>query len=185
MRTFIAIDLNTALKKSLEDLIARLRPLGRNVRWVGAAGMHLTLKFLGEIPEQNLSRVESALGDVVKRHRPFTLSLEGTGFFPPGARAPRVLWVGLREVPLLMTLQEDLERAMERLGFAREKREFHPHLTLGRVKIPSDLQPLLLELDKFRKSSFGEMKVERVSFFRSTLKPSGAEYSVLAEFPLE
>jgi 2'-5' RNA ligase len=184
MRTFIAIDLDGPLKKSLEDLIGRLRPHGKNVRWVSAAGMHLTLKFLGEISDQDLSRVESALREAAQKHPQFTLSLEGTGVFPPGQRAPRVLWVGLREVTPLMTLQEDIEGAMERLGFAREKREFHPHLTLGRVRIPSGMQPLLSELDKFRESVFGEMKVERVTFFRSTLKPSGAEYSVLAEFPL-
>jgi len=184
MRTFIAIDLDDSLKRALETLAGELRPFGGSVRWVGAAGMHLTLKFLGEIAEPDAARVSSVLEEVAPRHRIFALVLEGTGAFPPGRRDPRVLWVGVAPGPPLLALQEDIEREMEKLGFEREKRPFHPHLTLGRVKFPSRLDLLVQEMRKHQDQKFGEMSVQEFTFFQSTLKPSGAEYAVLKEFRL-
>ena len=184
MRTFIAIDLDDSLKKALETLAGELRPLAKSVRWVGAAGMHLTLKFLGEIAEADAARVSSALEEVAPPHGVFALVLQGTGAFPPGRRDPRVLWVGVAPGPPLLALQEDIEREMEKLGFEREKRPFHPHLTLGRVKFPSRLDLLIQEMRKYKDQWFGEMSVQKFTFFQSTLRPSGAEYTVLKEFRL-
>jgi len=182
MRTFIAIDLDESLKRALETLVGELRPLAKSVRWVGVAGMHLTLKFLGEISEADSARVSSVLGEIAPRHPNFELVLEGTGVFPPGRRDPRVLWVGMASGPPLLALQEDIEREMEKLGFEREKRRFHPHLTLGRVKFPSRLDLLVQEMGKRQGQKFGGMRVRKFTFFQSTLKPSGAEYTVLKEF---
>lgn len=184
MRTFIAIDLDGPLKKNLEALIDELRPNGKNIRWVNAQGMHLTLKFLGEVLDQDISRLAGLLENLVKSHSAFDLRLQGTGWFPPGRKNPRVLWVGVEADPSIGSLQEDIETAVEKLGFPREAREFHPHLSLGRVKFPSRLELLLSDLEKHRETVFGEMRVLKVILFRSTLKPSGAEYSVLSEFPL-
>jgi 2'-5' RNA ligase len=184
MRTFIAIDLDDALKNSLAALLDELKPLAGNVRWVGASGMHLTLKFLGEIPEAEAAGVSAVLDEVAGRHQPFPLRLLGTGAFPPGRRSPRVFWVGAAPVPTLMSLQEDIEREMEKRGFEREQRPFRPHLTLGRVRYPAPLDSLVKELQRHEQRAFGEMNVQRFVFFRSVLKPSGAEYSVLKEFGL-
>jgi 2'-5' RNA ligase len=184
MRTFIAIDLEAPLKRNLEALIAELRPMGQNVRWVNAEGMHLTLKFLGEIPDLKAGPISDALEHIAGACPAFPLRLKGTGYFPPGRRDPRVLWVGVEGDHRLMVLQKDVEAAMEKMGFEREKRDFHPHLTLGRVKSPGRLGPLLLELDKRQGTDFGGMTVDRVTFFRSTLRPSGAAYSVIAEWRL-
>lgn len=184
MRTFIAIDLDDSLKRALEALAGELRLLARSVRWIGASGMHLTLKFLGEISEADAARVSSVLEEVAPRHQIFGLVLEGTGTFPSGGRDPRVLWVGVASGPPLLALQEDIERELEKLGFEREKRPFHPHLTLGRVKFPSRLDHLVQEMRKHKDQRFGEMSVQKFTFFQSTLKPSGAEYAVLKEFRL-
>jgi len=184
VRTFIAIDLDEALKKSLAALVDELRPLAGNVRWVGNSGMHLTLKFLGEIPEEDAAGISSVLGEIAGRHRPFPLLLQGTGAFPPGRRNPRVFWVGAVPVPGLVSLQEEIEREMEKRGFERERRPFRPHLTLGRVKFPSPLDGLLQELQRHQERMFGEMNVRRFVFFQSILKPSGAEYTVLKELAL-
>jgi 2'-5' RNA ligase len=183
MRTFIAIDLDQKLKKNLESYIARLRPLAENVRWVSPEGMHLTLKFLGEIPESNESRIAGILASIGKRHRPFGLTLQGTGAFP-GGKNPRVLWVGILESPALQALQEEVEEEMEKIGFEREKRAFHPHLTLGRVKFSRPLGDLLRELEARRDHPFGEMEVRKIIFFRSILHPTGAEYRPLEEVAL-
>ncbi len=185
MRTFIAIDLDDGIKKELTALVEEFRPLGKNVRWVSLAGMHLTLKFLGEIAAPASQEVCRTVEQIAGRHPAFPLVLKGTGVFPPGRRDPRVLWVGVAENPSLVGLQADVERGLEELGWEKEKREYHPHLTLGRVKFPSRLDALLAEFEKNRDRSFGGMQVLRVTFFQSTLKPSGAEYSVLAEFRLQ
>jgi 2'-5' RNA ligase len=184
MRTFIAIDLDETLKTNLEALIRVLGPLGHNVRWVSAPGMHLTLKFLGEIPDQDVQGIVSVLEPVVRQYRPFALVLKGTGVFPPGRRNPRVLWVGFDHNPSLSALQQAVDVEMEKLGFERENREFHPHLTLGRVKFPGRMDQLLQELEKSQATVFGDMQVGKVILFKSTLRPSGAEYSILAEFRL-
>jgi 2'-5' RNA ligase len=186
MRTFIAIDLDTGLKAVLEALVGELDrvPDSRNVRWVGTAGMHLTMKFLGEIAEERAVGVSSALEGIAPRHRPFDLILESTGTFPPGRRSPRVLWVGIVPAPPLLAVQEDIEAGMEKLGFPREKRRFHPHLTLGRVKLPARLDHLVQELNKHQGRRFGEMRVNKFAFFQSTLRPSGAVYTILKEFSL-
>jgi len=184
MRTFIAIDLDPSLKKTLEELVGRLRPRAGGVRWVKPAGMHLTLKFLGETREETAGRIKSSLEAITRRHRPFRMRLCGTGVFPEGRKAPRVLWVGVDKSEALECLQEEVEREMEKLGFAREGRAFHPHLTLGRVKDPFRLDSLLEEFRKDASAVFGEMEVRRLTFFQSVLKPDGAEYHVLAECPL-
>jgi len=186
MRTFIAIDLTTGLKASVEALVGELQliPDSRNVRWVGTAGMHLTLKFLGEITEEQSARVSSVLERIVPRHQPFELVLEKTGAFPPGRRNPRVLWVGVVPSPPLQALQEDIEAEMEKLGFPREERRFHPHLTIGRVKFPARLDLLMREMDKHREQMFGEMRVDKFILFQSILRPSGAVYNILKEFGL-
>ncbi|MGB7296372.1 MAG: RNA 2',3'-cyclic phosphodiesterase [Candidatus Aminicenantales bacterium] len=184
MRTFIAIDLDEALKNSLAAFVDELRPLAGNVRWVGASGMHLTLKFLGEIPEADATGISSALEEICRRQRPFPLVLQGTGAFPPGRRNPRVFWVGAVPVPALAALQEEIEREMGKRGFERENRPYRPHLTLGRVRFPAPLDPLILELERHKERLFGEMNVQRLVFFRSLLKPSGAEYTILKELDL-
>ena len=135
MRTFIAIDLEPSLKQNLCDLLRRLKKLNdRSVSWVRESGMHLTLKFLGEIDEDQAVNIAEILKNVCSISSSFPLSLRGTGFFPANARNPRVLWIGIIEEPALMNLQACLESELERLGFPKEERPFHPHLTIGRIK---------------------------------------------------
>lgn len=185
MRTFIAIDLDSQLKKNLSLLIAKLNTGTKNIKWVGEEGMHLTLKFLGEISEEKVQNIKDILKKISTQVTSFPLKLKGTGFFPPNKKNPRVLWIGVEEEPTLGNLQDRVEGELDRIGFPREKRKFHPHLTLGRVKSPSHIQEIMNELERQRESSFGEMIVKKMTFFQSTLKPSGAEYTVLSEFELQ
>ena len=183
LRTFVAIDLHPEIKKSLSHLIDELKMLrSQNIKWISLQGMHLTLKFLGEIRGEMTSEIENVLNRISKKYCNFTLKFKGTGFFPPGRRNPRILWIGIEENNLLNDIQSELEKEMEKLGFPREQRSFHPHLTLGRVKSPYHLGPVLSLLEQYREKEFGEMIVKKITFFKSTLKPTGAEYSVLSEF---
>jgi len=188
LRTFFAINLNHEIKKTLSLLIDELDKLdmgNKKIKWVKHEGMHLTLKFLGEIGREKVSHIETALKRISEKFGPFVLEFKGTGYFPPGKKNPRVLWVGIEEEKILMALQAQLEGEMEKLGFPRERWKFHPHLTLGRVKTFSSLSQTLLLLEKYREKNFGKMKVEKITFIQSTLKPTGAEYSVLSEVELK
>jgi 2'-5' RNA ligase len=185
MRTFIAINLDPEIKRGLTQLIDELktrRTESRGIRWVRPEAMHLTLKFLGEIGEDKIPRIEGALRGISEKYSPFSLKIKGTGYFPPKSKAPRVFWVGIEEEGILERLQIQVEEEMERLGFPKEQRKFHPHLTLGRVKISSNLRGILDLLEKYKEKILGEMEVQKMTFFRSVLKPTGAEYSVLSEF---
>lgn len=185
MRTFIAIDLSPEIRTSLAGLLGRLAPLSREVKWVGRDSMHLTLKFLGEIDETKAKSVEGLLESLIQKYEPMLLTLRGTGSFPPGSRTPRVLWVGVQASPSLTLLQEEIEAGSEGLGFARENRPFSPHLTLGRIKSPAGLASVLQEFEQFQETAFGEMVAKHLTFFQSKLKPSGAEYSIIREFPFK
>ncbi len=185
MRTFIAIDLEPEIKKTLSVLIGELDKGHKNVRWVKREGMHLTLKFLGEISGDKVPEIEDILKAISKKFEIFPLKFKGTGSFPPGMKNPRVLWVGTEEEETLAALQALLEEELEKLGFPRERRKYHAHLTLGRVKSLFNIQETVSLLEKYRDRNFGEMKVKKISFIQSTLKPTGAEYSILSEFELK
>ena len=184
MRTFIAIDLEPGLGPALQGLVRALKATRADIRWAQTNGLHLTLKFLGEIDEEKAAVVKRILGEVVGRHASFPLRLEGTGAFP-GEHRPRVLWAGFAVEPGLLAFHEELEHELEREGFRREERPFHPHLTLGRVKGPGRIREAMLELEKHRNGSLGEMPVHKVALFESRLRPEGAEYSVLADYELK
>jgi len=180
VRAFIAIDLDPGIKTALEALVRALKPTRADVRWVGPPGMHLTLKFLGEIDAGRADRIGQVLSIVVGRHAAFPLRLEGTGAFP-SERSPRVLWAGLAAEPRLLALQSDLETALEAEGFDREARPFSPHLTLGRVKGPARMREAMAELERHRGDVFGGMTVRKLTLFESRLLPQGAEYRIVAE----
>jgi len=183
MRAFVAIELTPELKSTLADLVRRLQRINRGgIGWVRETGMHLTLKFLGEIEEIRAGAVGTAMDEAASATRPLPLEVRGTGYFP-GGRSPRVLWAGFSPAPELDALQARLEAGLEALGFERESRPFHPHLTLGRVRSAAGIRDILTELDLRRQTSFGTMTAARIVLVRSVLKPSGAEYSVLKESP--
>lgn len=180
MRAFVAIDLEPGIREPIQALILALKATRADVRWAQPGGLHLTLKFLGEIDESRASRVKTVLGEVAARHRAFPLRAEGTGVFP-GERAPRVLWVGFAAEPGLMALQADLEQALEAEGFEREERPFRPHLTLGRVKGPARIGDAVAELERRGRETFGGMTAGKIALFESRLGPGGAEYKIVAE----
>ena len=179
MRAFIAIDLPEEIHAALSRQQAEFRALSPDARWT--RGIHLTLKFLGEISDDKARAVtETLLG--LGPFQNFSVEVRGFGFFPD-ARRPKVFWVGLKAPPDLLKLAEEVEGAMEKLGFAREQRAYSPHLTLARFKIPKPQPALKGLVAQLSETSLGQFEVSEFFLFESTLSPHGAEYHKVARFP--
>lgn len=184
MRSFIALDFDDDIKNNVNRYVERWRRQVTGVKWVGNHGLHLTLKFLGEIDDDTLSATRLAVEAVAAHHSPFLIKLKGTGSFPPRSRSPRVLWIGLETTPALSALHGDMERELELRGFPRETHAFHPHLTIGRVKKSPLPENISEEFHQDHETTFGEMSLRKITIFQSILMKSGAEYSPLAEINL-
>ncbi len=182
MRTFIAIPLPDTCRETLEKIQRPMRALGADVRWTSIASIHLTLKFLGEIDPATVPQLASAVRAATAT--PFGLCLRGLGAFPD-LHNPRVVWCGVQgDVRELESLQSGVESACEQLGFERERKTFHPHLTLGRVNGKRNLQPLLdyIRIGSELESAFA---ADRVNIYKSDLTPRGAIYTILASIALQ
>jgi len=185
MRTFVAVDLDDRLKTHFVHLINKLDPGDGSVKWITRLGMHITLKFLGEISESQKSDVERVLNEVTNKNSSFSLQCRGAGTFPHNSKNPRVLWIGLDKNQALDTLHRDIEEGMAGLGFPKDNRLFHPHLTLGRVKKKGQLNTVLSRFQPYHHEHFGEIIVKKVIYYKSILKPAGAEHTVLSEHELK
>ena len=184
IRTFIAIKLPDAVTTSISEVQERIRSHGIKLRWVKPENIHITLKFLGDIKEDDIESVTAVIYDSAKSRGPISLCAKGIGVFP-GLKRPRVVWVGIAgQLESLLGLKNSLEQGLEGLGFDKDKRPYRGHLTLGRVKgriDPKKLGGALKQCDGFTSETFC---AENVVFFKSELKPTGAVYTALARVPL-
>ena len=183
MRCFIAIDMSGDIKKAIADVIERCGEKSKAVRWVTVENIHLTLKFLGDVKEDLIPDIEKGLAEISMRHGTLDVNIRGAGAFP-NFKYPNVLWIGMDESEDLKRLYYDIEESMSGLGFEKEDRKFSPHLTIGRVKDRKGIEPVIKELYTFKDAFFGSIEVKEVLLMRSILKPTGAEYSKIADFKL-
>jgi 2'-5' RNA ligase len=184
IRSFIAIELPEEAKEGLARLRKELeRGEHKFVKWVDPGGIHLTLKFLGNIPSKRVAEITEAIKEAAQGISPFHLEISGLGAFP-SLRQARVLWVGIGgEVDKLSRLQQNIDSTLAALGFAKEERPFVPHLTLARIRQGASPP---------ERRSFGELvgsttfedkypvEVEAVRLMRSQLTPAGAIYTCLS-----
>ncbi len=183
VRSFIALDLPGAVRRQLEALIRELAQSGAQVGWVRPEGIHLTLKFLGNVDLELIERIKPVLAGIGERTETVHIEPAGCGAFP-AVNQPRVVWVGLGgESGSLAVLQGEVEAAMAPFGFAPEDRPFRPHLTLGRVKGRKHiyaLQQILLARQGFTAEPFD---VAELVLYKSDLRPDGARYTPLFRAP--
>jgi len=199
IRAFLAVELPVSLRQALAQVQAdaknRLsRELSPRMRlqWVRPDAIHLTLKFLGDIPESHIADLQAAVGAALRAVTPFAIDVAGLGVFPD-LRAPRVLWVGLSSglgggSPLgaLSQLTAKVEQSVAVLGYPPESRPFNPHLTLARIKEGAkEVGRALARIGLLEgKAPLGQFEVRAVALMRSELKPSGSVYTKLWEVPL-
>ena len=183
MRLFVAAEIPPEARLRAKEIQAALSDLPLRVRWTRPEGIHLTFKFLGEVAEERLGRIEPALQGACAASRRFRLTARGVGAFPDRG-VPRILWLGLQGgVAAAARLWDAIEAAMDRCGFPREARPFHPHLTLGRV-VEGPGSGWEAVLTRHRDDTAGEFAVDGCALFRSHLHPSGARYEALQRFAL-
>jgi len=151
------------------------------VRWVAAENIHLTLKFLGDVSTNNIQVLTELLEAETANQKPMVISVGGVGAFPK-IRSPRVIWVGVEAPQELVALQRQIDSHTARIGYARDRRPFSPHLTLGRVSrnaTPQDVRKIGDVLASQKIGYLGVARMRAVHLYRSDLKPSGAEYTKL------
>ncbi len=188
-RVFVAVHLPEPQRAALELTISSLRESGLSkVRWVRPEGVHLTLKFLGDIPASQIEAVGVAMRDAAKESSPFHLALGTLGAFPNLGRA-RVLWCGVQgDKGSLSQLQERTETGLEAVGYPRENRPFSPHITLGRLREggrPPDVDLLQQALDACAPRLHDWWLVEDVCLMQTVLMPGGSRYEVIATATLD
>jgi 2'-5' RNA ligase len=196
-RLFLAVPVPDDVRELVASLTDELAARDWPVRWVTAGSAHLTLHFLGETPPERAELLRLGLPAVVSRHQPFNLRTAGLGVFP-NQRRPRVLWLGLHgPVHRLNTLQQSIGGALRDLDFAPDDGEFHPHITLGRVRdsgtpamplreLPEQIRHLLAlrGIDAPEAPAPRPLPVQEVELVRSHLSHAGARYETIARFPL-
>ncbi len=186
LRTFLAIDLPSALHSAIgqkEDKVSRELS---GVNWVKPGNLHLTLKFIGDTPESKIDEIKKVMEEAVKLTGSFVITLRGFGVFPD-KRLPRTVWTGVEgETMVLESLASHIESALVPLGFSKEDRPYRPHLTLARIK--KDQRAMGMAIEKagilFDPFIFGRLLVEQVTLFKSDLRPTGSVYSKLWAVPL-
>lgn len=184
MRTFIAIGLSRETRSAIADLTAEIPSNLGKITWVRPDRMHLTLKFLGEIKERLREPVAARLAEACGASKSFSFDLKSIGCFP-GARRPRVIWVGLEgNLKPLLNLQRKIDESLAELGFEPEKRRFSPHITLGRVRGPINSGLLETVIRENEGRPLGREAVREIVFMKSVLSPQGPAYTPLARVPL-
>ncbi len=183
LRCFIAVDIPEQIKRGIGETVAVFKKYNADVKWVVHENLHLTLKFLGKTPEDLLPRIGESLSEIALSYEPFCIRIYGMGVFP-NSKFTRVIWVGIEDSDSIENLQRDIESAMESLGYPKEGRKFHPHLTLGRVRSQKGMAHVIHELDTLKNKDFGSIGISNIRLMQSELRPKGAQYSCLQEIPL-
>lgn len=183
LRLFIAIETPPEIRPQIGAIRDRLKSSSADVKWEPDDKLHATLKFLGNTDEKLLPEIVYYIEGVGRESACLSLKYAGVGCFP-NRRAPRVIWVGTEDLKgSLNPLQQEIEAALLPLGFEREDRKFHAHVTLGRVKSEKRIQSLLRMMES---TTFESQPVEirEVALIKSELKPNGSVYTTLKTIPL-
>jgi RNA 2',3'-cyclic 3'-phosphodiesterase len=180
MRLFVALDLSDSVRAALAKFCEKLRAEFPAARWVRGEGIHVTLKFIGEVDDDRVEKIEKSLS-IVDSAGPVEMSFRGTGFFPD-ERRPRVFWIGIDATPNLAEIAAQVETQLEPLGIARESREFKPHLTLARIEESRGIEKLRDAIRRYGPVQFGTVRTNEMYLYRSELGRGGARYTRVKTF---
>jgi len=180
-RGFIAIDINA--NPSVVEFEKEITGTGADVKLVEPQNIHITLKFLGDIEEDQIDEIEQIMKDSVKEIKSFTIKLKGTGVFP-NQNYIKVIWIGIKEAQPIETIAMNIDEKLSELGFKKEKRGFSPHLTIGRVKTAKNKQQLIKTIQNYVDLEFSVQEINSIRLLRSDLTPRGPIYTIIKEVKL-
>lgn len=184
IRTFIAIQIPADIRNKISTFQGELKAVGKGVGWVKPQNIHLTLKFLGETDEKIIDAIEGKIKEAAAGINLFEIKVHGVGAFP-NMKRPRVIWIGAEcENNVLSTIAGRLDRNLESLGFQSENRKYTAHLTLGRVKDPRNIEPVMEKVESNSNFEAGLFKAEQIELIKSDLLPKGAVYTSLVKVEL-
>jgi len=179
LRTFIAVPINFHIQNAIGHIQNDLKKVGADIKWVNPKNIHITLKFLGEISSDKIENVSKILHDVIVPKEPFSMPFSTLGAFPKIER-PKVLWIGNNSTSKRITeIAQELEEALEKIGFEKEKRKFEPHLTIGRVRSPINKFALSKKIKKYEIRKELMQDITEVNLYKSTLRSHGPLYEIL------
>ncbi len=194
MRIFVALDIDDAIRQRIQRFMEGLSGFAPDARWVRPESLHVTLKFIGEKPQEVVEKIKQALSSV--RADPVEMNFHGYGFFPT-TKAARVFWVGIESGPQLAAMARAIDQSLNILGIPQEEHPFTPHLTLarggGRSGAPhrekgdvpnKNFHRLLEKLEGFPAPEFGTMAAHEFFLYQSQLSQGGSRYTKIASFPL-
>lgn len=179
IRSFIAVEIPEGVQAQIGQLQQKFKNLQGNIKLVKSENIHLTLKFLGDIDQSQLNKIKEKIDDTAKISKKFEIKICGIGVFPK-LDFPRIIWVGIEDDEKhIEKIYQNLEDGLSKIGFEKEKRAFHSHLTIARIKYLKDKVELkkILETTQFIISE--QITVNEISLFKSTLTPKGAIYTLL------
>ena len=185
-RTFLAIPIPVGAEYPalVERLQHNLEHERRNINWCKTNQIHLTLKFIGDTPDQDIPKIIDACQQVAKRHQPFAMDFNRTGIFGSN-HSPRVLWLGMKDEPkALYELEEDILTAFDQIGYLRDRQNFVPHLTVCRIKTLVDKPFFQQVYQGIEQKTYLQANVNEIVYFQSFLQPTGAFYKTLKRIPL-
>ncbi|MFA4661957.1 RNA 2',3'-cyclic phosphodiesterase [Pyrococcus kukulkanii] len=182
MRAFIAIDVSEEVRDAIVKAQDFIGTKEAKIKFVERENLHITLKFLGEITQEQAEEIKKVLAEIAKRHKKHEVRVKGIGVFP-NPNYVRVIWAGVENDEGIKAIAQDIERELSKLGFKKDK-EFVAHVTIGRVKFVKDKLGLAMKLKELANEDFGTFRVEAIELKKSTLTPKGPIYETLARFEL-
>jgi len=181
IRVFIAVEIDDQIKQKISKLISVFKKSGADAKWADENQMHLTLKFLGNINKDNVQKISGAMSSISNNFKSFTVGFSAIGAFPDTSR-PRVIWLGIdKGAEDLKILNDEIESSLEKLGFAKESRNFEPHLTLARIRSSKNISNLMKLIGETNCGIKDETRIDKLTLFQSSLNSKGAVYSVILE----
>jgi len=154
------------------------------IKWVDINNIHLTLKFLGETPNEQIPNIVEKLGKISLKHSNFSLEFRDIGIFGSSYK-PRMIWIGVEENKVLLSLAKDILIGMDDIGFKRDRQNFVPHLTLGRIKFIDDKNRFQQIITKYSSTKMEKQEITEFNLYESILKREGPEYKLIESFNLK
>jgi len=179
VRVFVSVRIPVRIQRDLARLTRKLAESGIPVRWIPQENMHLTLRFLGNVPDAKRRSIVEALSQAANDTTPFEVPFGPVGAFP-SPRRPHVIWIAVESAPRLRLLRGSVERHLALAGFATEVGPFHPHVSLGRAlsdSSPGEFRDFVPACRKLGLDSV--LRVSAIDLVRSRLQTTGPEYELL------